>query len=180
MAALRLDEVIFVPAGRPWMKEGVRLSPAADRLAMVEFAVSTGRGFRSSDMELRRAGRTYTVDTLMQLHDGLGPDTRLFLIVGSDALRDMDRWHDSGKIFDLATVVVLPRPGSVPERAMLERGVQVVQGTPTGVSGVEIRRRVAEGENIEGLVPEAVEKYIREHGLYKAAEAGVQNNVTPE
>ena len=178
--SLSLDEVIFVPAGRPWMKEGVRLSPAADRMAMVEISVSADWRFSSSDMELRRAGRTYTVDTLMQLRDELGSDTHLFLIVGSDALREMDRWHDSGRIFDLATVVVVPRPGAVPQQAMLEQGVQVVHGTPTGVSGVEIRRRVAEGASIEGLVPEAVERYIGEHGLYKAAEAGVQNDVTPE
>ena len=132
-------------------------------------------------MELRRAGPTYTVDTLTHLKSTLGGAVELFLIVGLDALREVDRWHEPERILELATVVGVSRPGAeVLCRGPLEsvrRGtadaVMVVRAPLVGVSSTEIRRRVRRGISIRYLVPDVVETYIRAHRLYAEAEEGI-------
>ena len=151
------------------------MSAGRHRLAMIELSVAADGGFLACDVELRRQGPSYMVDTLSQLKKGPWPDASLYLVVGYDAYEEIDRWHDAERIFALASVAVMPRPGTALEPSALDR-VQVVQGTPTDISGAEIRRRVAAGESIEGMVPPGVEAYIHKHGLYRAAEAPVSGD----
>ena len=172
-AALSLDEVVFVPAGRPWFKEGRPLTGAGHRLAMVELAVAGHAQFRVSDAEVRRPGPSYTVDTLEELRDRHGEAAELYLIVGTDVLSDLSRWQRPDRVIEMATIVGMRRPGAAPDLEQLGEVSQdapsrtlIVDGPRLEISGADLRRRVAEGRPIRYMVPEAVERYIREHGLY--------------
>jgi len=178
--ALGLSRVILVPAGAPPHKLVGPLASAADRLAMARLAVEGLDGLEVSDIETRREGPSYTVDTVRALARGLGGGVGLFLLLGTDALRDLPTWRDVEGIFRVAGPAVVERPGSgeidwealgrsLPEGLVrraranfvrLERGLDV--------SSTEVRRRLAAGESVSGLLARAVERYIREHGLYGA------------
>ena len=144
------------------------------RLAMVELAVSSNPKFCASDIEVRRPGLTYTVDTLQQLRCEYDSDTELFLILGMDSLNQLERWRSPERLFDLCTVVGISRPGqddidldkleSIAEGASGK--VILMPGPSVGISGAEIRDRAAHGRSIRYRVPEAVETYILDHGLY--------------
>ncbi|MBI5948501.1 MAG: nicotinate (nicotinamide) nucleotide adenylyltransferase [Chloroflexi bacterium] len=176
-----LDKVIFLPAGDPWRKTGLRTedsglrtempSPAEHRLAMVRLAVAGNPHFEVDDREVRRPGPTYTVDTLEEYRVPsteyrVGP--ALVLILGSDALADMPNWKDPDRIRALATLAVAPKPATADVDPGL--GTQypalTIDMPPLAISSTVIRARVAAGKPIRYLVPEAVEAYIREHMLY--------------
>ena len=173
--ALGLDEVVLVPAGRPYFKVGRDVTEAGHRLAMVEQAVESNPFLRASEVETRRPGATYTIDTLVGLRQELGDDVGLYLILGLDALAELDRWHNPTRILDISTIVGAPRPGwecfdarVVEEvRPGASNDVVLLGGPLVGVSGSDIRRRVSEGRSIKYHVPEPVEAYIYAHGLYK-------------
>jgi nicotinate-nucleotide adenylyltransferase len=154
------EKVLFLPAGDPWRKAGRPVTPAADRLAMVSRAVASNSHFFADDRELRRAGPTYTVDTLESLRDE-GYDN-LILILGSDAVADMPTWKLPERIRQLATIVVARK-----DQATVEAGMRVVDMPPIGISSTNIRARVAAGKTIRYLVLAPVGAYIYEHGLYQ-------------
>ena len=176
---LDLNEVVFMPAGRPWMKDGHTISPAADRLAMVEAAVRSNPRFSVSRIDIVRPGPTYTVDTLADLARARGAAPELYLLLGLDALAELHRWREPATVLKMASVVSIGRPGS--QGADLSRleavapgassRVLLLDGPGLHVSGSDIRRRVAAGQSIRHLVPEAVDDYIRRHGLYSPVEA---------
>ncbi len=172
---LGLDEVLFIPAGRPWIKAETPVSAACHRMAMVEMAVGTTPWFRAVDLDIKRPGPTYTVDTLLELRSELGEEADLYLILGLDAVQDMARWHEPAQIFGLCTVVGMSRPGVLDlDHAALDAvaptaagRVVLLEGPLVSLSGTDLRRRVREGRSIRHRVPEAVEVYIYEHGLYR-------------
>ena len=169
-ASLSLDEVVFVPAGRPWFKEGRPLTGAGHRLAMVELAVAGHAHFRVWDVEVRRPGPSYTVDTLEELRTELGEAAELYLIVGTDVLSELSRWQRPERVVEMATIVGMRRAGAEelgPEQMEAPSRPLIVDGPRIEVSGADLRRRVAEGRPIRYMVPEAVERYIREHRLYR-------------
>ena len=171
---LGLDTVVFIPAGRPWLKADQSVTDSGHRLAMVELAVSANPHFRVSDIEVRRPGPTYTVDTLEQLRKEYSSNTEIFLILGMDSLNELARWRSPERLFDFCAVVGISRPGQDDiDKDKLEAivagasdKVVLVAGPSIGISGTEIRNRVAHGKSIKYRVPEAVESYILEHGLY--------------
>ncbi len=172
---LALDKVLFVPAGVPWFKLGRELTPAHHRLEMVRRAVgSKGSHFAVSEIEVARPGPSYTVDTLDELTRSQGEEAELFVVLGTDALNELARWKEPDRVLSLATLVTMARPGhrGVAVRALdaIRQGASAtvveVEGPVVGVSGSDIRERVSRGRSIKYLVPEAVESYIREHGLY--------------
>ena len=175
---LGLDTVTFLPAGKPWFKDGRTLEDGGHRLKMVELAIATNGHFQVSDMELRRAGASYSADTLEELGRSLSDGAELYLIVGLDALEELDRWSRPERVLDLATVVGVARPGhEALAREPLERvrpgaseAVRVVDGMLVDISSTDVRRRIARGASIRYLVPEAVETYITQHGLYGSRE----------
>ena len=176
--ALGLDQVLFVPAGRPWFKAEDPVTDATHRLTMVKLAVEPNTHFIASDIEVERPGRTYSIDTLTQLADEHGPDTELYLLMGVDALMEFHRWRDPKRVLEMARVVGLSRPGvggfdleSMDEAfpGGSER-IVLLDGPSIDISGVEIRRRVTAGRSIRYLVPDAVEDYIRRQGLYQPDE----------
>ena len=111
--ALGLERVLFVPAARQPLKPGAALAPGEDRLAMLRLALAGNPAFEATALELERGGTSYTVDTLRDLR-AREPDAELFLLLGSDAFRLIDRWRESAEIRRLARIVVVPRPGAEP------------------------------------------------------------------
>jgi nicotinate-nucleotide adenylyltransferase len=164
---LALDLVLFVVANEPWQKAGRRTSPAQDRLAMVEAALAGRTGLEASDLELRRGGVSLTADTLRELR-GLHGDAELFLIVGRDQAGNLDTWERTEEIKELATLVVVGRPGAGgdPPPGWEPVFVEIPQ---LEVSGSDLRERFAQGRPVGWLVPEAVERMARERGLYPSA-----------
>ena len=164
--ALSLDEVLFVPAAEPPHKPTFSLSPARDRLAMVALATADNPSFLASDLELRRCGPSYTVDTLAELARERRGD-EMFLIVGSDTLGEMATWHEPERIFALSTIAVADRPGAEDIAAALPTALVVrVSGPGLFLSASEVRRRVREGRSVRYLIPDTVAAYIASHGLY--------------
>ena len=178
-AVLSLDEVWFVPTGRPWMKEGTSVSESDHRVAMLRLALACSPGFRVSTVEVDRLGLTYTLDTLTALLEEEAKGASLFFILGMDSLETLHRWKQPDRLFDLCTLVAVSRPGHRDfERASLDHiragasgKVVFLEGPDIGISGEEIRRRVQHGLPITYWVPSAVEGYIREHGLYQEGDS---------
>jgi len=174
-ASLNLDEVLFVPTGEPWLKAREKVGESRHRMALVELAIADNPGFRASDMEIKRPGPTYTVDTLIELRDEIGPNVELYVILGIDAINDLGRWHLPEQIFGLCTMVAAPRPGSesLDSRALdsvaegMSGKVLMLDAPLIGISGRDIRRRVSKGKSIRYSVPDSVAAYIRAQGLYR-------------
>lgn len=176
--ALGLDQVLFVPAGRPWFKAEDLVTDATHRLTMVKLAVEPNAHFIASGIEVERPGPTYSIDTVTQLADEYGPDTELYLLLGVDALMELHRWRDPKRVLEMARVVGIGRPGvdgfnpeSIDEVFPGAPGrIVLLDGPSIEISGVEIRRRVTAGRSIRYLVPDSVEDYIRSQRLYRPDE----------
>lgn len=161
--ALELDHLLWVPAALPPHKRsGVRTPPQL-RLEMVRRATRTDPRFAVEDIEVRREGPSYTVDTLRALAERM-PAAELFLLIGADNLRDFPAWREPDQIVSLARLVVLARAGeggSGPFQAVR------IPVTRIDVSSTEIRRRAGAGESIRYLVPDAVGRMVKRRGLYQ-------------
>lgn len=173
--ALALDEVLFLPDGAPPHKAADELAPGVSRYNMTALAV-WGCGFHSSDMEIRRGGTTYTIDTLTAIGRDR-PDAALYYIVGEDALFSIGHWKGTERIAKLCHLIVLARPGQDAEA--VQRQVDLLRRTPgyaihqisqegLDVSSTEIRARAARGESLSDVLPQCVADYIAMHGLYGA------------
>ena len=174
-AALELDKVLFIPAGQPWFKSYRQITEARHRLAMVQLAVKDNPLFDVSDIEVERSGPSYTVDTLEELHE-LYSDAELIVILGLDALREIDRWHQPSRVFQLASVAGMARPGATLDPSVLHAAIpgassrmRLLDSALIDISGTDIRRRASAGQSIRYRVPVAVERYIYDNGLYTAA-----------
>lgn len=170
--ALELDKVLFIPAGQPWFKSYRKITEAQHRLAMVRLAVEGNLSFGVTDIEIRRTGPSYTVDTLAELREQR-PDAEFMVILGVDALREIDRWHQPRRLFDLASVVGMARPSASLDPSVLNAAIpgassrmRLLDSVLIEISGTEIRQRVTAGQSIRYRVPAAVERYIHENGLY--------------
>ena len=162
-SALDLDRVVFVPAGHPPHRPKPRAT-AQERLAMVCLAIAGNPRFAVTDLETRRRGPSYTVDTLRELRRRLGGE-RLVLILGADAASQLPRWRAADEVARLAEIAVLTRPG-VPEVA--SAFVKHLVATPAiEISASDIRARCLTGKSIRYLVPDAVADYIATHRLYQ-------------
>ncbi len=174
---LKLDRVLFLPAGDPPHKAEQRITPATHRLAMLRLAVADEPAFEVSTLDLGDSGPSYTVDLLHRLHDAMGPMALTFLM-GEDSLRDLPTWHRPGRVVTLAEIGVARRPGVEMDMAALIRAVpeaadrvHLVPIPEIDVSSRDIRRRVVARAPIAFQVPRAVEKYIEREGLYREGPA---------
>jgi len=163
---LDLDEVLLVVANVPWQKTGTReISPAQDRLDMVRACVADEPRLDACDLEVRRGGDTFTVDTLEELRRRQ-PDDELVLILGSDAAAGLDTWHRPEDLRSLCRLAVVERPGvavAVPSGFHHD----VVDVPRLEVSSTEMRSRVREGRSVRYLVPDAAISMIMERRLYR-------------
>jgi nicotinate-nucleotide adenylyltransferase len=159
-----LDAVWFVPAALQPFKLGGPVASDADRVAMLRLAIADMPGREVSTLEIDRGGVSYTVDTLRQLHAEL-PDAELFFLMGADTLRDLPGWREPDEVLRLATPMAVQRPGEadvVTDVPHMRIGMP-----PMDISSSDIRKRIATGESIEGLLPASVAAYIDEYGLYR-------------
>lgn len=167
---LALDEVVLVVANDPWQKSGVGpVTPAPQRLAMTELAFADVPGAVVSDLELRRGGPSYMVDTLAELR-AQHPDDELVLLLGDDAAAGIESWERADDLCDLAELVVVRRPGT---QVSLPGGwaFREIEIGAADLSSSEVRRRVVAGEALDGLVPEEVGSFITRHGIYREGPA---------
>lgn len=175
--ALGLERVIFIPAKLPPHKTATALAGGADRLAMVRLAVAGNPAFAVSDIELRRPGVSYTVDTVRALREKLGAGIQIYFLIGMDTVAELAAWREVARLARLCKFIPLSRPGQPsPDAAALERAVgkrpagailkRALVMPLIGISSSEIRRRAADGRTIRYLVPAAVAAYIRRKRLY--------------
>lgn len=183
--ALRLDELRFVPTGRSWQKSGSGVDAAA-RLEMVRLAIAPIAGFVVDDCEVRRAGASYTIDTLIELRAQLGPEPALVLVIGSDQLRNLATWHRYDELLHYAHIAATTRGAhrlaqfDAPVEALVSaHGRDALPDAPAGsivffrmppvpVSATALRERLARGERPLELLPAGVLDYIERHRLYRA------------
>ncbi|MEX2016832.1 MAG: nicotinate-nucleotide adenylyltransferase, partial [Candidatus Hydrogenedentales bacterium] len=164
--AADLDKVLFMVAHVPPHKTARTGATPAQRLAMVEATLSEHPRMKASNLELRRDGPSYTVDTLRLLR-ALEPEADFFLILGMDSLLDLPNWREPETILQLARILAVPRPGEHLEvPAALADHVQVLPFNTMDISSTDIRRRIAAGQSISHLVPPPVARMIEEQRLY--------------
>lgn len=164
-----LDRLLFVPSARPPHKQGHAIAPPDDRFRMAELAAGHDPRLEVSDIEINRPGLSYTVDTLAALQRIYGASTGFYLVLGADSLLEIDTWYAPDRLFDLATVVTVPRPGkelSGVDPRWRDR-VTALHLPEIDISSTDIRHRAAKGLPITHLVPEEVAGYIEEWGLYR-------------
>jgi nicotinate-nucleotide adenylyltransferase len=163
---LLLDVVLFVVANDPWQKADRDVTPAEDRLAMVEAALAGVDGLEPCDLEIRRGGVSYTADTLTTL--GERPGAELFLILGTDAAANLPTWERVEEVRARCTLVVVRRPGSeqlTPPAGWHHEQVEVPR---LEVSSTDLRARFSDGRPLDWLVPDAVVRLATERGLYRS------------
>ena len=193
--ALNIDRVLVIPARIPPHRAEPATSPF-HRFAMAALAVNGLDDFVVSDVELTAETTSYTADTLLHLHEAMGlRSSQIFFITGADAFAEIETWSRYPSVLDLAHFVVVSRPGwpvgalrsrlpelknrmrlpigtAVSQGRTAEKGVEgattifLVDAPTTDVSSTDIRRRIANGLPLHGLVAPAVEHHIRQHGLY--------------
>jgi len=177
LEAFDLSKILFVPCDLPPHKDASHLASAAHRAAMLERAIEDNPDFEICDIEIRRGGTNYSIDTIRHLRK-LYPRHDLFFIIGSDSLMELHQWKDIDELLRLCRFVTFVRPGFAPQKASakalkLETGLSrdliknVAAVHQIDISSSDIRHRAAEGMSIRYLVPSFVEIYIAEHHLYK-------------
>ena len=169
-ARFDLDEVVFVPTGRPWQKADRAVSQAEDRYLMTTIATASNPRFSVSRVDIERPGDTYTVDTLRDIRKLRGSEIDVFFITGADALTHILTWKGVDELFDLAQFVGVSRPG-VPLGAndithLPVDKVTLLEVPALSISSTACRERVAQGLPIWYLVPDGIVQYIAKRGLY--------------
>lgn len=173
--ALRLEKVLFAPAGHPPHKHPDEVSPVLHRVRMVELAIATNPAFGLSRADLDRPGRSYTFELVELLREQLGPGVEMFFIIGMDSLLELPTWRNPQRVVAASRLAVLTRPpyGLVDVASLeakipgISERVDIVRMPGIDVAATDLRERVARGLPIRYQVPEAVERYILEHGLYR-------------
>ena len=166
---LGLAKVLWVPTGEPWRKPDRPVTPGEQRAEMVALSIEGNEAFELSRLEIERPGPSYSVDTLEALRE-LYPGDELVFIIGGDALNDLPNWRRPERLVELATLAVAAREGHAAGEppAGLRARVESIDMPRIDISATELRRRATEGRSLRYLVPDTVEKYIREHGLYRS------------
>jgi nicotinate-nucleotide adenylyltransferase len=173
---LRLERVILMPAFIRPHKDRVVATSAADRLTMLRLAVGDDTRFVVSDLEIRRGGPSYTIDTVAALRAETAAE--IVLLLGSDSVTELPAWHRVGELLDLCTLVVMARPGfalntldalhqTLPARQVERLRANLLPIPLIQISSTDVRTRFAAGRPVRYLVPRAVEEYIASRRLYR-------------
>ncbi len=193
---LQLDQVLFIPTGDPPHKQPGTLAAAQHRYRMVQLAIQDEPAFALTDIEIRRSGKSYSIDTVRALQEEYGPGTVLFFIIGLDAFLDLPSWKSAAQLLTLCHFIVISRPSTtflsvaslpffpeIPKEELLAldtgrleradvplrngRTVTFLRLPPCESSASDIRARVANGRPLANLLPPLVESYILREGLYR-------------
>jgi nicotinate-nucleotide adenylyltransferase len=168
-----LEEIIFIPAGDPPHKKGT-VANSFDRYIMTEMAVLSNNRFKVSDVEIKKAGKSYTLNTLLELTKQ-HPDAEFYFITGTDAVIELPSWREPEKLLNLCKFVAVSRPGISMEEArdkiseinkMFNSSIELFQAPMLQISSTDIRQRFMDGKSTKYLLPESVEQYIIKNNLY--------------
>lgn len=161
---LGLEKMIFVPANLPPHKDNGDIAEASQRLKMLKYAVKGNKHFGVSDVEIKREGRSYTIDTIREFKKK-HPGDDLYFIIGSDLLKYLDAWKDLGEINKMVKFVCATRPGYPLES--IPSYIETLKIRAVDVSGFEVRQCIKENKSFRYLVPEAVFNFINQKRLYR-------------
>jgi nicotinate-nucleotide adenylyltransferase len=162
-----LDEVVFVPTGRPWQKSDKVVSDPEDRYLMTVIATAENPTFSVSRVDVDRDGPTYTIDTLRDLRAARGDDVELYFITGADALGAILGWQNAEELVTMAHFIGCTRPGHrLADPGLPSGAVSLVEIPALAISSTDCRERVAAGRPIWYLMPDGVVRYIAKRGLY--------------
>ncbi len=193
---LHLDRILFIPSGEPPHKRDGSLAPAKDRYEMVRLAIADNPSFTISDIEVRRTGKSYSIDTIRELQRQHGPSTELHFLIGLDAFLDFPGWKEPQTLLKACRFVVISRPGqsfqSLAKLSMLPEldphalaqldsgelnrldvaipsspGIICLPLPPCPISASDIRQRVRGKGSLANVLPPPVESYILQHRLYQ-------------
>jgi nicotinate-nucleotide adenylyltransferase len=193
---LRLDQVLFIPTGDPPHKRDGSLAPAKDRYEMVRLALAGTPSFQISDIEIRRSGKSYSIDTIRELQRQFGSSTELYFLIGLDAFLDFPNWKEPTELLRTCRFVVVPRPGqsfrslaNMPLLPPLDartldrldagvlpqldivmpscKGIICLPIPPCSISASDIRQRIRQKTTQANMLPPPVESYILQHRLYQ-------------
>ena len=177
----QIDQVLFIPTGRPPHKSDRVISDPENRYLMTLLATESNDDFYVSRLEIDRVGYTYTIDTIHALQEIYGPDTEIFFITGADAFYQMFSWHNAEELLASCTFVAATRPGYNKEELMRRiltthednplRKFHFLEVPALSISSSDIRARIQSGRSIKYLVPESVENFIQKYHLYQKEEA---------
>lgn len=164
-----LDEVVFVPTGRPYQKSTREVTPPEHRYLMTVIATASNPRFTVSRVDVDRPGDTYTIDTLRDLRAEYGESTELFFITGADALAQIMTWKDLDELFSMAHFVGVTRPGhELVVDGLPAEGLSLLQIPALAISSTDCRARVKDDLPVWYLVPDGVVQYIAKHELYRS------------
>ncbi|MDD5166153.1 MAG: nicotinate-nucleotide adenylyltransferase [Candidatus Omnitrophica bacterium] len=161
---LKLDKIIFVPTYLPPHKDNTDIAEARHRYTMVKLAIKSNKFFLASDIEIKRDGRSYTIDTIKEFNKKYAKD-ELYFVIGSDLLKYLDEWKDLNEIIKMVKFIAATRPGYPLQN--LPAYISTVPIRAVDISGFEIRSAVKEGRSFRYLVPDSVFKYINRERLYR-------------
>lgn len=167
-----LKEIIFITANIP-PHRSINIAPAIDRYNMVKFACEENPYFHVSDLELKRDGPSYTVDTVLEIKNTLSPSEKINMIIGADAISMIDTWNGAQEIINNTNFLIIPRPGcpDVPQ-CLLNTGLdnysyQIINSPFMDISSTRIRDNINQGNSIRYLVTEPVRKYIEDNATFR-------------
>ena len=193
----KLDRIFLIPAAIPPHKRQRDVADAQDRLAMINLAFAAGDELDVSDVELKRSGTSYTIDTVSSFERTLPANTRIYLIMGLDAFIEIDTWKSYQQLFEQVPLIVITRPNSISEDPALDpemlnaklqskipkgysfsdskscyeqtgkQPIHVFRVTGLDISSTKIRGLVKRGKSINYLVPQKVAEFIEKKGLYR-------------
>lgn len=175
LKALDLEKIIFIPANHPPHKTELKVTPAQDRYIMTILATTHNPKFRVSDIELKREGLSYTIDTIKRFVAKYGDSAEFYFILGADAIADLEKWEKFEDLLQLCYFVAATRPGFMDKVLQAKKrfgklGEQKIIWLDTpelNISSTDIRNRVKQNLPIRYIVPDVVENYIYKEGLYK-------------
>lgn len=175
MDEFSLDKVVFIPASVPPHKLGNHVSAARHRYLMTLLATCSNPHFEVSDVEMKRQGPSYSIDTLQTLVEEHGEDTEFYFIVGADSVASLHTWNRADKLLAMCHFIGASRPGCLPDMTKIQahfgtlaKKIHCLETPELEISSTDIRKRVLAGKTIRYIVPEAVEQYIYKEKLYKA------------
>ncbi len=167
----KLDEVLFVPSGKPPHKGNDEIALPEHRWMMTVLATASNEYFSVSSIEIEREGNSYTRDTILQLKQIYGEKTECYFITGADAIAEISTWHKIEDLPQMTKFIAVSRPGYKLDTKKVDSRFQkctfLVEVPALAISSTEIRKRIKKGQTIKYLLPEAVEKYIHKHSLYR-------------
>jgi len=162
---LKLDKVIFIPSNMPPHKSSKNLIPGEERYKLIQKAIKDLPCFEVSDLEIKREGTSYSIDTVLSLEKSYKRKAKFFFIIGSDSYPTLNTWKRINEILQIVTFIVVNRHGIKKIKPKIK--AQFIDMPELDISSTFVRKRITSGKTVEHLIPEAVIKYINKNKLYK-------------